>query len=55
MDVIQAMKEGGYSNCVAVAILDDCYHQAIEFVKIEFEHNFCEANMVADELAKSAP
>jgi ribonuclease HI len=54
MDVIQAMKEGGYSNCVAAAILDDCYHQAMEFVKIEFEHNFREANMVADELAKSA-
>jgi ribonuclease HI len=54
MDVIQAMKEGGYSNCVAAAILDDCYHLATEFVKIEFEHNFREANMVAHELAKSA-
>jgi ribonuclease HI len=53
VDVIQGMKEEGYSNCVAAAILDDCYHLATEFVKIEFEHNFCEANMVAHELAKS--
>jgi hypothetical protein len=53
MDVIQTVKDGGYSNYVAAAILDDCYHLATEFDKIEFEHNFCVANMVA--LAKSAP
>jgi hypothetical protein len=52
MDVIQAMP--GFSNKVAAAILDDCYHLASDFVKIEFEHNCLEANVVAHELARIA-
>ena len=48
------MKEGGYSHGVAAAILDDCYHLASEFLKIQFEHNYREANQVAHELASRA-
>jgi hypothetical protein len=51
---IQAMQEGGYSSSVATATLDDCYHLASYFLKIQFEHNYREANMVAHELAKLA-
>jgi hypothetical protein len=36
---------------VVAAILNDCYYLAKEFPKIEFEHNFREANMIAHELA----
>lgn len=54
MDVIQAMNNGGYSSGIAAAILDDCYHLAIEFVKIKFEHDYREANSVAHELARLA-
>jgi ribonuclease HI len=54
MDVIQAMIDGGFSNGVTVPIVDDCYHLASEFVKNEFEHNCCEANAVAHELARLA-
>jgi hypothetical protein len=54
MDVIQAMTDGGFSNGVTVPIVDDCYHLASEFVKNEFEHNCCEANAVAHELARLA-
>jgi hypothetical protein len=52
MDVIQAMNNGGYSSGVAAAILDDCYHPATDFVKIQFEHDYRESNSVAHELAR---
>jgi hypothetical protein len=45
LDVIQAMQEGGYSNGPAAATLYDCYHLATKFSKIQFKHNFREANM----------
>jgi hypothetical protein len=48
------MQEGGYSSGVAAATLDDCYHLASDFLKIQFEHNYREANMVAHELARLA-
>jgi ribonuclease HI len=51
--VIEAMK-GGFSSGAAAAILDDCYHLATEFSKIQFEHNYREANKVAHELARRA-
>jgi ribonuclease HI len=54
MDVIQAMEDGGYSNGSAAAIFDDCYHLASYFLKIQFEHNYREANQVAHELARVA-
>jgi ribonuclease HI len=54
LDVVQAMKEGGYSHGVSAAILDDCYYLASNFPKIQFEHNYREANMVAHELARLA-
>jgi hypothetical protein len=46
------MQAGDFSNKSAAAILDDCYHLALDFVKIHFEHSFCEANQVAHELAR---
>jgi hypothetical protein len=48
------MNEGGYSNVVLAAILDDWYPLASEFLKVKFEHNFREANSIAHELAKLA-
>ena len=54
LDVVQAMQEGGYSQGISAAILDNCYHLATRFLKIEFEHNYREANMVAHELARLA-
>jgi hypothetical protein len=44
LDVIQEMQEGGYSNGAAAETLDECYHLA-KFSKIQFKHNFREANM----------
>jgi ribonuclease HI len=35
LDVIQAMQEGGYSSSVATPTLDDCYHLASDFLKIQ--------------------
>jgi hypothetical protein len=46
------MQAGDFSNKSAAAILDDCYHLALDFVKIHFEHSFYEANQVAHELAR---
>jgi hypothetical protein len=40
MDAISVMKKGGQSSGVAAAIFDDCYHLALEFPKIIFEHSF---------------
>jgi hypothetical protein len=54
IDVIQAMNEGGFSNGVSDAILDDCYHMACDILQIQFEHNFREVNMVAYELDRLA-
>jgi hypothetical protein len=38
----------------AAAIFDDCYHLALEFPKIIFEHSFKESYCVAHELARVA-
>jgi hypothetical protein len=54
MDMVKAMIDGGFSNGAVAAILDACYHMATEFVKIHFEHTFCESNTVAHELARLA-
>jgi hypothetical protein len=54
MEVIQAMEDGGYSNGIAAATLDDCYHLAVDFIKIQFDHNYRKANQVAHELARVA-
>jgi phosphotransferase system IIA component len=47
MKIIETMKNGAIN-------LDDCYHLACDFIKIQFEHVSREAYSVAHELAKMA-
>ena len=35
-------------------MFDDCYHIATDFLKVQFEHTYREANRVAHELARVA-
>ena len=54
MEVIDIMKNGGYSAGAAATVFDDCYFMACDFTLIRFEHCNREANKVADELARLA-
>jgi hypothetical protein len=54
MEDITLMKGGGQSNGVATTVFEDCYHPALDFPKVLFEHSFREANSVAHELARMA-
>jgi hypothetical protein len=47
------MQEGGYSNGIAAAMFDNCYHLATELPKVLLEHTY-EANTMAHELARVA-
>jgi ribonuclease HI len=54
MEVVDTMKEGGFSATSAAAIFYDCNIMAAGFVKVSFEHCPREANSVAHELAKDS-
>ncbi|KAI5003277.1 hypothetical protein ZWY2020_030437 [Hordeum vulgare] len=54
MEVIETMKDGGRSAGAAVAIFDDCFRYACDFVATRFEHCNREAKKVAHELARLA-
>jgi hypothetical protein len=54
LDVVTTMQGGGNSHEVSAAVFDDCYYLASEFIKVQFEHNYREANAVAHELARLA-
>jgi hypothetical protein len=40
--------------CIAAAIFDDCYYLSSEFLRVQFQPSFREANSVAHELARVA-
>ncbi|XBH53648.1 hypothetical protein VPH35_076109 [Triticum aestivum] len=44
LEVIETMQDGGQSAGAAVAIFDDCYHYACDFIMTKFEHCNREAN-----------
>jgi ribonuclease HI len=52
-DTVKIM-QGGNSSGVAAAIFNDCYYLSSEFLRVQFEHSFREANSVAHELARVA-
>ena len=54
MEVIDTMKNGGYSAGAAAAVFDDFYFIACDFPLVRFEHCNREANKVAHELARLA-
>jgi ribonuclease HI len=54
IEVIQIMKNGGYTQGPAAAIYDDCVYLCREFVDVIFEHCPREANNAAHVLAREA-
>jgi hypothetical protein len=53
-DAVKIVQDGGNSSGVAAAIFDDCYYLSSEFLRVQFQPSFREANSVAHELARVA-
>jgi hypothetical protein len=51
-EVVETMKEGGFSATAAAAIFYDCNILASSFAKVSYEYFPREVNEVAHELAK---
>ncbi|KAF7035442.1 hypothetical protein CFC21_046321 [Triticum aestivum] len=54
LEVIDTMKDEGRSAGAAVAIFNDCFHYACDFIITRSEHCDREANKVIHELASLA-
>ena len=54
MEVVEIMKEGGFSANLAAAIYDECITLWSWFQKISIEHCSRDSNGVAHELARRA-
>jgi len=54
LEVVEAMKDGGFSASAAAPIFEDCYNIWIDFPTATMEHCDREANQVGHELAQQA-
>lgn len=54
LEVVETMRQGGYSASVGAPIYDECAQLWQEFLSISIEYCDREANQVAHELARAA-